>query len=144
MFSRHRNLRCGLLHLCVLQDSWAAAGPAQQQAVMQLAGQLLHAGRPERASQVLPYLQVLCKCQSRMWVHQLLPRSWCYVWGGQVAERPSTAMQGPQAAAALQAAVLAAAASIAGSGSELGLTVVGARSEDAEDAGVDEIEEDSD
>lgn len=81
---------------------------------MQLAGPYLHAGRQERASQVLPYLQVLCKHDSRMWMRQMLPTSWCHVWGGQVTERQSAAVQGTHVTAALQAAVMAAAGGVLG------------------------------
>lgn len=102
---------------------------------MQLAGQLLHSGRQGKASQVLPYLQVLCKHQTRAWIHNLLPRSWYYIWGGQVTERQYSAMQDPQTAA-LQAAV---AAAVAAAGSDTGQLSV--QQQGTYENAVDEIED---
>eukprot|EP00879_Flechtneria_rotunda_P021977 GHRR01023177.1.p1 GENE.GHRR01023177.1~~GHRR01023177.1.p1 ORF type:complete len:741 (+),score=334.77 GHRR01023177.1:279-2501(+) len=97
-----------------LQDSWQDAGPLQHQAIVTLAGQLLHPGRQERAAQVLPYLQVLCRHQQRLWLHHVLPKSWWYLWNGEVAERQSWAVQAHTAPVAIRAALLAAAAHVHG------------------------------
>lgn len=132
-----------------LQDSWQAAGPARQQAVIGLAAQLLHSGRQERVAQVLPFLQILAQHQSRVWIHSMLPCSWCHVWNGAVTEgRGSAHMQGPQAAAALQAAVAAAVADRAGGGvgsTQPGVVAEAASSQaDASSGLSDEIETDDD
>lgn len=78
-----------------------------------------------------------------MWLHQLLPRSWWYLWGGQVTEQQSAAVQGAQTAAALQAAVAVAAANIAGTGSETG-AITDKNSVDGADDHSDPIEDDFD
>jgi hypothetical protein len=76
-----------------LQEEFENVTPLIQQAIMAMAGQLLHAGRQERAAQVLPYLQVLCKQQCRLWLHLLLPGSWFHVWNGSLTERQSDVLQ---------------------------------------------------
>jgi hypothetical protein len=63
--------------------------------------------------QVLPFLQALSRQPSRLWLHQLLPRSWAYIWNGSITERAAPAMQGEHAAT-VRAAVAAAAAAAAG------------------------------
>jgi hypothetical protein len=70
---------------------------------------------------VLPYLQTLGRAPSRLWLHALLPRSWCYMWGGIITERPSPALHGPGAAAAVAAALQAAAAAAAAGGGACGV-----------------------
>jgi hypothetical protein len=98
--------------------------------------------------QVLPYLQVLGRAPSRLWLHALLPRSWAYMWQGSITERPSPALQGQgtaAVAAALEAAVAAAAAAGRGGGGVRGSQgggpdVLGGVEEEAETEESEEIE----
>lgn len=108
-------------------------------------------------SQVLPYLQILSRAPSRLWVHALLPRSWAYIWQGSITERGSPALQGSGAAAiaaALNQAALAAARDREGAGAAAaGMTqrAVGGGSQagvqeeqQSEEEEEEEIESDSD
>lgn len=100
------------------------------------------------AVQVLPYLQVLGRAPSRLWLHALLPRSWAYIWQGSITERPSQALQGQGAAAvaaALEAAVAAAAAAGGVRGTQGGgAYVLGGAEQEEETEESEEIESDSD